>query len=849
MYSGKILKACEIRPGFKLMGPDGKKRVVLRCHHGYDEMYRVTPVKGEPFIVNSEHLLPLVKTNEKGNPIYPSQKGGKVELVTVGEWHRKSQTWRHVHKLYRSDIIHSFGGEKSIPVDPYFVGVLLGDGEIKYGRIDVTTMDPEVVEVVREQAELYQMEIKTMPAGKATTYYLRSRELGCKGGRLYNNLKRIGIAGKGSGEKAVPFEYKTAPAAARAALLAGLLDTDGSLNTNVYDFISKSHQLAEDLAFIARSLGLAAYVRETEKGINSTGFTGKYWRVSVSGNTSIIPCRVKHKQATKRTQIKDVRRTGIQSIEAIGEGEYFGFTVDGDNLYLMDDFTVTHNCGKTIIFSAIAADEVRAGKRVLILAHRGELLTQAADKLEKSTGLGCAVEKAEQSCLDNESRWYRVTVGSVQSLQRPTRLARFDDDYFQTIIIDEAHHALSDGYKAVMDHFPKANILGVTATPDRGDHKSLGEVFDSLAYEYTLVEAIKSGYLCKIKAQTIPLQIDLSSLKTQAGDYSLSSADDAISPYLEAIAKEMETYCKDRKTVVFLPLIKTSKKMRDILQAHGFNAAEVNGQSEDREEILRDFENGKYNVLCNSMLLTEGWDCPCVDCIICLRPTKVRGLYCQIVGRGTRLYPGKDHLLILDFLWLTDRHDLCRPADLIAKDEDTREKMTKKMAEGQMVFDLEECEKEASEEVAQDREAKLAEQLEAMRKRKAKLVDPLQFASSVHDKDLINYVPELGWEKRPVTDKQKQQLEKAGINFDGINSSDQADMYLSALAERRINGYATPKQIRFLENKGFLHVGQWSFQDASNMITRISFNSWHVPHDIDPKTYVPNKRSSEELPF
>lgn len=157
--------------------------------------------------------------------------------------------------------------------------------------------------------------------------------------------------------------------------------------------------------------------------------------------------------------------------------------------------------GKTIVFASVAADQVRAGDRVLILAHRGELLEQAADKLQRSTGLVSAVEKAESTCLNS---WFRVVVGSVQTLQRPARLERFPHDYFGTIIIDEAHHAITDGYLRILEYFSSAKVLGVTATPDRGDMRNLGEVFDSLAYEYKLTDAIQEGYLCKIMAQTIP---------------------------------------------------------------------------------------------------------------------------------------------------------------------------------------------------------------------------------------------------------------------------------------------------------------------------------------------------------
>ena len=302
-------------------------------------------------------------------------------------------------------------------------------------------------------------------------------------------------------------------------------------------------------------------------------------------------------------------------------------------------------CGKTIVFSKIIEDAVRRGARCLILAHRGELLEQASDKLLTATGLRCAVEKAEESSLES---WYRVTVGSVQSLQREKRLERFPPDWFGVIVVDEAHHCLSESYQRVLEHFSEARVLGVTATPDRGDMRNLGQYFEHLAYEYTLPRAIRDGWLCPIKAVTIPLQLDLSGVGVQAGDFKTSDIDTALDPYLERIAGEMLSYCQGRKTVVFLPLVKTSQKFRDILSARGFRAAEVNGGSRDRAEILRDFEAGMYNVLCNSMLLTEGWDCPAVDCVVVLRPTKVRSLYSQMVGLGTRLAPGKGELLLLD---------------------------------------------------------------------------------------------------------------------------------------------------------------------------------------------------------
>ena len=493
-------------------------------------------------------------------------------------------------------------------------------------------------------------------------------------------------------------------------------------------------------------------------------------------------------------------------------------------------------CGKTIVFSKIIEDRVKLGERVLVLAHRSELLEQASDKLKTATGLGTALEKAESTSIGS---WYRVVVGSVQTMQREKRLKQFPPDYFDTIVVDEAHHCISDGYQKVLQYFDEANVLGVTATPDRGDMKNLGTYFDSLAYEYSLVEAIKSGYLTKIQAVTIPLSLDLTSVSQQAGDFKASEIGTALDPYLEQIADEMLKQCKDRKTVVFLPLVKTSQKFRDILNAKGFKAAEVNGESKDRTEILKDFDNDKYNVLCNSMLLTEGWDCPSVDCVVVLRPTKVRALYSQMVGRGTRLAEGKNSLLLLDFLWHTEKHELCRPAHLISDSPEVIQRMTESMEEEAGVLcDIEEVESKAVEDVVAQREEALAKQLAEMRKRKRRLVDPLQFEMSIHAEDLSNYVPNFGWEMSPPTEKQIGALEKFGIFTEDVGNAGKAKLLLDRLSKRRDEGLTTPKQIRLLERYGFKDVGMWQFENATNMINRIAANGWRVPQGVRPAEYI-----------
>lgn len=494
--------------------------------------------------------------------------------------------------------------------------------------------------------------------------------------------------------------------------------------------------------------------------------------------------------------------------------------------------------GKTIVFCSAIEQCVREGQRALILAHRGELLTQAAEKLYKTTGLIASLEKAESSCLGDPAR---VVVGSVQTLQNEKRLDRFPENHFDTIVVDEAHHVLSDGYQRVLEHFPEARVLGVTATPDRGDKRNLGQFFDSIAYQYDIAQGIRDGYLSPIRALTVPLSIDLTDVNVTAGDFSSGDLGTALEPYLEQIAEAMLEHCQNRKTIVFLPLVATSQKFRDILNARGFRAEEVNGTDspESRKAKLHAFESGQLDVLCNSMLLTEGFDCPSIDCVICLRPTKVRSLYTQIVGRGTRLHPGKDYCLILDFLWHSERHELCHPAHLVSEDPAVQAKATEMMEEAAededpQLFDIEDLVVEAEREVVREREESLAAQLKELSRRKSKFVDPLQWELSINTNELAAYEETMPWEMKPISTKQKKALEKAGINPDEIDTAGKATLILNKLTKRRESGLTTPKQIRFLERKGFRKVGEWRFDEAKSLIDRIAGNGWRVPGDVGP---------------
>lgn len=458
-------------------------------------------------------------------------------------------------------------------------------------------------------------------------------------------------------------------------------------------------------------------------------------------------------------------------------------------------------CGKTVVFNTIAHD--RPGN-TLILAHRDELIEQARDKYSMMFGDLPGKIKASE----NEIR--PVTVGSVQTMCR-----RDYSGIFDTVIVDEAHHAISPSYQSVLNQFPSAKVLGVTATPDRGDKRSLAQYFDGIAYEYKLKEAVRDGYLCPIVAKTVPLEIDMQSVKISLGDFQVDSIAESLEPYLPKIAEAIMLEASARKTVVFCPLISIAQELAGMIPG----AREVNGGSQDRKETLEWFDKaGPGAVLCNAMLLTEGWDCPSCDCVVVLRPTKIRSLYCQMIGRGTRISPGKENLLILDFLWLVTKHNLCRPATLVSDVDADIETVTKKSTDEEIdlfgaVSDAEEARRNA-----------LAEQLRRQTAKKSKLIDPLELFSILDDIGLADYEPVFKWESDGATQRQIQALNNYGIDADGMTKG-YACAILDKIIWRSSNGLATVKQVKLLRNHGYDPI-DWTFEQASAKIGALAKVGW-----------------------
>ena len=462
--------------------------------------------------------------------------------------------------------------------------------------------------------------------------------------------------------------------------------------------------------------------------------------------------------------------------------------------------------GKTILFASLAHHY--QPRRTLVIAHREELIQQAVDKIHKATGLIADVEMGD--CRASLSA--PVVVASIQTLMREKRRSRWPQDHFGLVVVDECHHLLADSYLNTLRHFDEnAYILGVTATPDRGDKKNLGRYFENIAYEVTLLDLIKQNWLSPIRVKTMPLALDLRGVRTTAGDYNADDLGHAIEPYLDKIADVMLEH-RHRKTLVFLPLISLSKQFAAMCRERGIAAEHVDGQSSERAATLARFSRGETTLVSNAMLLTEGYDEPSIDCVVCLRPTKVRGLYSQIIGRGTRIWPGKDHLLVLDFLWLTEEHSLVKPANLIAGGAEEAEEITEALGcDGDLA--------DAQETVVANRTARLQERLQLNSRRKSQTFDAIEFAVGIADPELAEFIPTMSWHDDPVSSKQAQILARSGIDPDSVYCKGQASALIDKLFLRRDLGLATAKQVRFLRRYNYPKPELVTFEEASAFLS------------------------------
>ncbi len=408
MYDGQIKAVEDIVAGDRLMGPDSGPRNVLSVCSGSEMLYRVTPVKGDPYVVNASHILSLKRTHEPNvKKTGKRDRGGEIVNLSVTEYLGKSATFKHLHKGWRTGV--DFKNQELFLIDPYFLGLWLGDGTQRTSAI--TTGDHEIIDWVIEYSKYLRIKYRIENNSENSvnihiTTGIRGANNG--GNPIVNALDRYGLRQI----KHVPHAYKTASRYDRLKLLAGFIDADGSLQAGGYDVVGINERLIDDIIFVARSLGFAAYKSPCKKTCGNNGKTGNYFRCNINGNTDEIPCLIERKKAAPRRQKKSVLVTGI-TVEPIGVGRYYGFEIDGDRLFMLGDFTVTHN---TVIAAHIILSALSKGRRVLFLAHRRELINQCADKLRALGILDYNVILPRHPQANNQTS--QMHIASIQTLIR-----------------------------------------------------------------------------------------------------------------------------------------------------------------------------------------------------------------------------------------------------------------------------------------------------------------------------------------------------------------------------------------------------------------------------------------------
>lgn len=353
-------------------------------------------------------------------------------------------------------------------------------------------------------------------------------------------------------------------------------------------------------------------------------------------------------------QLRDYQKECLDIIDNLEAGSYL--------------IQMATGCGKTATFTNIK----RKG-RVLVLAHREELVTQPIKYYDCPVGIEMA---------SNNSNGEPVVIASIMSLTH--RLEKFKPDEFDMIIIDEAHHAAANSYKKIIQYFKPRLLLGFTATPNRGDSVRLDDVFSKIIFQRDLVWAIKSKYLTDIHCLRVNIGYDISKVVRRMGDFATGELESVMNTDMlnGAISEAYQKHAKGQ-TLIFAVSVEHAQAIADMIPG----AVAVTANTKNRDELIRKFTNREIPVLVNCMIFTEGTDMPLVETIMIARPTSNSSLYTQMVGRGLRLSPGKEKLILIDLVGTTGKANLMTAPSLLGIDLNTVPANKQEEIEGDL-FDL-----------------------------------------------------------------------------------------------------------------------------------------------------------------
>jgi len=642
MYDGSFKKVEDLKPFDELMGVDSKKRIIKSTCQGKEEMYTVTPVNGESFTVNKSHILSFKISGSKEKFVYCSGKryfGGDIANVELTEYLKSSKTFKNRAKIWRTKVDFS-NQKKEQKINTYLLGFFLTD--------------------VNKDSKNYN----------------------CKASKELNEeFDKFNLFVY----KHIPNIYKTGTYESRLWLLAGLLDSDGRLQNNRFNWKSISEKLCNDVMFLTRSLGFACYKSVKVTQLGNSGKTITYYHLNISGNLESIPTQWENKKAKANTQKKDVLVTDVKSITPIGVGDYFGFELYGkDRLFILSDFTVTHN---TIIFSYISQQAIKKSKKVLIITDRNELLTQAGGTISKFN-LNPSYIKAGVKFIDHRRDVYIAMSQTLRKrINKPDWVDWFNND-IDLVIIDECH-CQEFNYLFESGVFDNKLVLGVTATPSRnGKMRQLGLDYERIVRGPSVKKLVNDNYLvnCDIYDFESP-NMNGAKIDSKTGDYAsrdMFSRFDKPKLY-KGLINQYKKYTPNQKMIVFCcnveHAISTCKEFdkegisvkfiasdkgtpkkpkenatqgdieryKERLRVYNIYKDNFKKFSSTRKNIIDGFADNQFKVLVNVDILTKGYDCPDIEVVSLYRATTSLTLYLQMIGRGSRISKGKTHFTVFDF--------------------------------------------------------------------------------------------------------------------------------------------------------------------------------------------------------
>jgi superfamily II DNA or RNA helicase len=651
MYDGCVKMVQDVEVGDFLMGDDSTPRKVLALGRGEDELYDIIPVKGEKYTVNSPHILCLMdvqkeniscmrdgrwRTRRLDNATLKEQsryfktkeealsylrtftEENRIAEVSVTDYLKLPKHTRHCLKGYKKGVEFP---HKDVDFDPYIIGVWLGDGTSN--NTQITNQDARLLLYLRRELKRFNLNLRF----QASYQYVVEPDTARKHNAFRDALKRYNLLNN----KHIPDDYKINDRKTRLKVLAGLLDTDGYYHNNCYEIIQKNKRLSDDILFLARSLGFAAYQKECQKSCMYKGEkrTGTYYRVYISGaGLEDIPVQITRKQAKPREQKKDALVTGIK-VEHRGRGKYYGFVLDGNKRFLLGDFTVTHNTTMAINIMC----ELRV--RTMVVVHKAFLMDQWRERIRQFAPQA-RIGRIQGSTMDVEG--CDVVLAMLQSLCRkvypPSVTAGFG-----LMVVDECHHMGAEVFSRALQRVVCRVSLGLSATVERRDGLTKVFLWHLGDVVYHMAGRSDDGSVTvQVRRYLHPRAASIGCPQLHNGKPDLPKMVGAIvedsgrNDFLCAMLAELGA--AGRKTLVLSERRAHLHSLRDRLQRNGADSVGLyyGGLS---AAVLKESEACRV-VLGTYSMAQEGLDIPGLDSLILATP---KGEVTQAVGRILRDRP------------------------------------------------------------------------------------------------------------------------------------------------------------------------------------------------------------------